>query len=404
MATERMYDLAFQYKATKLWKLLYDDELFAVKLSDGEIGYCSVMGMVGQHLALGLYVGEEGYQSYRILLDGGFADADSIMMGEVLTSQNCLQCSFENKDMLLDAEVNEVRQYARAHQIPLRGKNAFPQFTKYRPGRYPWRYDSDLDEQRISDALSAGIRLKELLQQSSKEDIGLYSLRSGVQKIPLLSLEEGRWTVNDTPLPSAEISYPTPAFMDDFMAARLKRKKKRGIWECGTMRLPTAVQEEGQENEAPYFPLALVCIELNTGLIHQPVVTDGENAAETMQGFAEQLLHSGSVPRTIRCGDDRSFAILKDICSKNGIRLERTDNLEELDEAMHSLLEQLGEDENGEPDLEQLQELAEMLMLMTDGELAQMPPEMVNMLCELGELGGIPEKLLRRLKKLRRRL
>ena len=52
MATEKMYDLAFQYKAAKLWKLLYDDEVFAVKLPDGETGYCSVMGMIGQHLAL----------------------------------------------------------------------------------------------------------------------------------------------------------------------------------------------------------------------------------------------------------------------------------------------------------------------------------------------------------------
>ena len=31
MATERMYELAFQYKGTKLWQQLYDDELFAVR-------------------------------------------------------------------------------------------------------------------------------------------------------------------------------------------------------------------------------------------------------------------------------------------------------------------------------------------------------------------------------------
>ena len=86
MATEKMYDLAFQYKAAKLWKLLYDDEVFAVKLPDGETGYCSVMGMIGQHLALGLYVGDEGYQSYRILLDVGFADVDSTMIPLLMSS------------------------------------------------------------------------------------------------------------------------------------------------------------------------------------------------------------------------------------------------------------------------------------------------------------------------------
>lgn len=402
MATERMYDLAFQYKKTKLWKLLYDDEIFAVKLSDGAIGYCSVMGMMGQHLALGLYVGDEGYQSYRILLDRGSVCGGSIMMDELLAAQNCLQCSFENKDMLSGAEVGEVRQYARAHQIPLRGKNAFPQFTKYRPGRYPWHYDLALDEQRISEALSAGIGMKELLQHDSKEDIGLRSLRSGAQRIPLLSCEKGRWTVSDIPLPSAEISYQEPVFTDDLMAARIKRKKRSGIWECGTMRLPTAVQDDGREDEAPYIPLAFICVEVNTGTIRQPVVTDGEDAAEIMNGAAELLQNSESVPQTIRCGDDRGFAILKDLCSKCGIRLERTDELEVLYEAVDSVLGSLREEDDGTPDFEEMQALFEMLMLMNDGELAQMPPEMVDMLCDLGETGAIPDKLLKRLNKLRR--
>ena len=402
MATEKMYDLAFQYKAAKLWKLLYDDEVFAVKLPDGETGYCSVMGMIGQHLALGLYVGDEGYQSYRILLDVGFADVDSITMGEVLTSQDCLQCSFENKDMLSDAEVDEVRQYARTHQIPLRGRKAFPQFTKYRPGRYPWHYDSALDEQRISEALSAGIGMKELLQHHSKEEIGLYPLRSGVRKVPLLSREKGCWTVSGIPLPTAEISYQEPAFTDDLMAARFKRKKRAGIWECGTMRLPTPVQDSGRENEAPYIPLALICVERSAGVIQQPVVTHGDDAAETMNGLAELLQNGGSVPQTILCGDDRGFAILKDLCSKCGIRLERTDDLEVLYETMDSVLEDMGEEDGGVPDFEQLQALAEMLMLMPDGELAQMPPEMVDMLCGLGKTGAIPDKLLERLNKLRK--
>ena len=84
MATERMYELAFQYKGTKLWQQLYDDELFAVQLSDGAIGYCCVMGMIGEHNALALYVGEEGYQSYCAIRN---ADQDRMtdqMMGELL--------------------------------------------------------------------------------------------------------------------------------------------------------------------------------------------------------------------------------------------------------------------------------------------------------------------------------
>ena len=53
MSTEKMFDLAFAYKKSKLWKRLYDSELFAVRLPNGKTGYCSVMGMLGEHNALG---------------------------------------------------------------------------------------------------------------------------------------------------------------------------------------------------------------------------------------------------------------------------------------------------------------------------------------------------------------
>ena len=57
MASEAMNALAFRFRKAKLWNKLLDDELFAVQLSDGEIGYCCVMGQLGEHLSLALYVG-----------------------------------------------------------------------------------------------------------------------------------------------------------------------------------------------------------------------------------------------------------------------------------------------------------------------------------------------------------
>ena len=46
MASDKLYECAFEYKKTKLWKKLWDTEIFAVKFSDGEIGYVSVMEKV----------------------------------------------------------------------------------------------------------------------------------------------------------------------------------------------------------------------------------------------------------------------------------------------------------------------------------------------------------------------
>ena len=402
-ATERMYELAFQFKGAKLWQQLYDDEVFAVKLSDGEIGYCSVMGKMGDHFALGLYIGDEGYQSYRLLLDADHESLDDAAMGNLMTSQSCLQCSFENKDMLSDEELDEVRHYAREHEKPLRGKNAFPQFTKYQTGRFPWRFRKSEEEAQICDALSAAIALKKMLCQYSKGELGLCSLREEPQKIPMLAYEGGRWIIKYTKLPSSAMRYPELQFTNEVMAARLKRKKKTGIWECGTMRLPTAVQEEGHEEEAPYYPLALVYVELGAELLQQPIVTDGEDSAEMMNDFAAQMLGGDSLPQILYCRDDRCFALLKDLCDKAGIQIERTDKMEALDGVLQELLEHMAGDEDSLSEEEELTQLIEALSQMSDNELRSAPPEIVNLLYSLAEAEALPDELSERIKKLFRR-
>ena len=403
MATEKMYDLAFQYKGTKLWQQFYDDELFAVKLSDGEIGYCCVMGMIGQHNALALYVGDESYQSYQHLRNTDQDRMTEQMIGELATSQNCLQCSFETKDMLSDAELEEVRRYAEAHGKTLRGKNAFPQFTKYSPGRFPWHYDSELDEQRICDALSAAVALKKMLRNYSKEDLGFCSVDEEPKKIPMLALTDGRWIMKYTPLPAAEMRYPEPVLANDVTAARIKRKAKAGVWECGTLRLPNPVQEEGHEDEAPYYPLALIFAELENQMVQQPIVTNGEDPDEMLNEFADYLLTLKTVPRTIRCGDDRSYALLKDLCAKTGITPERTDEPEALDDVIEDLLDHMSELQDEEIGPDEIEEMFDVLMQMPDSELRQMPQELAEKLYCLAEAGELPEPLEQRIRKLFRR-
>ena len=39
MISDKLFALAFEYKKTKLWKAMWDIEVFGVKLSGGRIGY-----------------------------------------------------------------------------------------------------------------------------------------------------------------------------------------------------------------------------------------------------------------------------------------------------------------------------------------------------------------------------
>lgn len=110
MISDKLYQLAFEYKKTKLWKILWDTQVFAVKLSDGNMGYISIMGMAGEHCALALYIGADGLDSFRTI-----AKANQFMMApmefqESLLQQNCLQCVFEGKDVLSEEEREEAKK------------------------------------------------------------------------------------------------------------------------------------------------------------------------------------------------------------------------------------------------------------------------------------------------------
>lgn len=61
ISKDKLYDAAFRYKKAGIWKKLWDNEVFAIKLTCGEIGYMSIMGKNGTYCALGLYMGEAGF-------------------------------------------------------------------------------------------------------------------------------------------------------------------------------------------------------------------------------------------------------------------------------------------------------------------------------------------------------
>ena len=66
MTSDNLYELAFRYKKTKLWKHLTDTQVFAVK-TDKETLFISVMGGLNEHIALAVYPEDEFYSYYNFL-------------------------------------------------------------------------------------------------------------------------------------------------------------------------------------------------------------------------------------------------------------------------------------------------------------------------------------------------
>lgn len=99
MTRDKLYDAAFRYKKAKIWKKLWDSEIFAVKLKSGETGYVCIMGRNGEYNALALYIGQEGFESYRRMADMEQYSGSELKNHELMLQQQCLQVALENKEV-----------------------------------------------------------------------------------------------------------------------------------------------------------------------------------------------------------------------------------------------------------------------------------------------------------------
>jgi hypothetical protein len=411
MAAEKLYDIALQYKSTKLWKQLYDTELFAVRLSCGEIGYCSVMGELGEHIALALYIGQDGLDSYRRLFDA--TDSQSILaQRETMMAQSCLQCSFENKDELLPFEIEEAQSYFKARSITSRGQKAFPMFRKYMPARYPWLLEDAAEEQALCEALSAAVEITERLKTTDKESLGFVNDEPYEHAVPLLEKSGDGYRVSAARLPDKQkMSYPSPSVHDELLLAKLKRKKRPGMtWVCEVTMLPEAVSDEGEDEgadalvvlprSAPYFPYILLIADQATGMIVPgDIVKDFyRNADQLVEYFAQCMLERG-VPSELRVRDARTQTFLSAFAGQIGIKIVRCDQLPLLDEIEEDMAEHFLE-ESCQSEEEAQEAFLEMLSELDDETLRSMPRELRKQLLDLDSQGSLPEPVSKRIRRL----
>lgn len=392
MATEKMYDLAFQYQKSRLWKRLYDSEIFAVALPDGETGYCSVKGMTGEPPALTVYVGKKGYNTYRA------AAAEAIQSGTPpwMLAQDCLQCSFEAQGFLREGEREEVRRYAQAHNILLRGSSAYPQFTRYIPNRYPGEIETEAEQAQICEALDAAAALAEQLRTQRKADLGIGDVEQDILEIPLLTREEDGFHLDYTPLP---VEFPTPRELDEKTAAKIRGLKKGGILECEIL---LSAGPPGTDPAA--LPAILLCVDNRQGYIlpPAPIPRYEENPDAMLDQFLNTLLQNHICPRAIKVRDGQTRAMLEDFCMKTGVLLALDDYLPTLDAAREHFFDYIeGEEEGGGGESEEeARQMLEYLASLPNRELKRLPSETVRQLLELAEMGYLPDDLEKRLRRL----
>ncbi len=405
MVTERMYELAFGFKKTKLWRQVYDSELFAVRLSDGEIGYCSILGRTGDRNAVALYVGDKGFQSLRTMLSIANDNSGAENNPSLFLTRDCIQCAYVTKDEMSLYDVEDVRSYAREHGIHSAGANAFPQFVRYMPYRYPWDLATDQERQRICEALEAGIYLAELLKTSGKRHIHLVRFGPETEVLPMLEKGADGFVLKSTPVPPViPDTHASPKLSNDLVAARLHKMQKKGTLQCELTRLFTPAQVN--EDEAPYFPVILLAMDEKTKIIlpPTPIAYFEERPEQVVDAFADLLVENESCPEVIKVGNEQTFALLKSLCDTAEINLVLVDpdSLELLHAAKENIMRDVERDELDEDVWEDddPEEMFEMILTLSDSELQQIPKVMIKQLLARYDDPSTPPEVIARLQSL----
>ena len=131
----KLYEAAIAFRRLQPWKWMYASQLFIIHDDERDIdGFCSIMGMMGEHFSLSVYLEEAGYESYRYLYDkASIAHMDHIFM-KAEVKKNCLTVSFQNPDSL--TEHDEEQAAFLGYQF--KEKNECPRFRYHHPGIYSW--------------------------------------------------------------------------------------------------------------------------------------------------------------------------------------------------------------------------------------------------------------------------
>jgi hypothetical protein len=318
-----LYQAAIEFKKIECWDWMEDSDLFGVQNPEtGEIGYCCVLGGIGEFFGLAVYLGSKGLEGYLKIRSGEISPEDF----DTMHSQDCLMASFDDRKFLKKPDL----QIIKSLQLSFRGSNAWPLFRRYEPGYEPWyinRQEAIFLTLALEQAKDIALRFKTNIELLDPPIEGRYLVR-----VPNREKEGLAWRdewLKPTPFEKKE---PIGPSVDEI---RLKRIKKAALQSHAVLETdffyPPFVITEG---EKPYFPYLLLCVDHRSGLILKHHIASHEGYWTDFQNQILNLMEGiKSFPKEIWVKKEECYKLLEPIASELGIKLSLVENLPALEDA-----------------------------------------------------------------------
>lgn len=326
-----LFHAATMFKDLAPWEWMEDTDLFGVENpADGEIGYCCIMGALGEVFGLLVYLGSEGLSLYEGLQSGEITIADE----DLFVKQKCLAITFDDRDFLDKEDLAVIK----ALGLKFRGRQAWPSFRSHLPGFVPAHLTGA--EARFLDlALRASMGMAEKLREDpdilTPPEEGLYLVASvGEEKGNQVWHE--RW---HRPEP-----YEPPRVtvsVDEVRLARIKANSERvdTTWEVDFFYAPFVIRE----GERPFYPyVALYAVHKDHFVVNFCLAPHTEFEVMFLENLLELLETTKVLPKSFMVNKVVAYDFFKPITDGLGIALKKVKNLKAVDDAKDALISAMG--------------------------------------------------------------
>lgn len=322
---KELYKAAAEFRAIEPWKWVTETDIFGIQNPlTGEIGYCCIMGELGQVLGMAVYLGTRGLNVYNLIRDEVVTAGDS----DYMFVQDCLLVTFENKSALDKEDKSLIKKL----DIQSKGKKAWPLFRRHEPGCFPWY----LEAQNVVYMTLVLQQAREVCLELKSRSTFLDPPLAGQYLVRIYHQESGQWRNSWlSPEPLKEDA-PEIVKLDELVLQRVKKNTKPApsIWEIDFFYVPVPIEEDGR----PIYPYAVLIADKESGFIHDTHFSEREKApSEFIDRLLSCMEQCGMRPAEITVKRQEIMDLFQPITEKLGIRLVKTNSLPAVEEARKSM-------------------------------------------------------------------
>lgn len=249
---KRLYELMALIKELAPWEYMHEDDLFGIHFpGTDQLGFVSVMGNLGEHLSIAIYLGRKGFEGFWNMQRAG-----NDFSPDLLLQTPQLQASLEDREVLTPEDRKIIKQL----NLKYRGRQAWPQFRSFRPGCFPWY----LEKEEAQTLITGLEQLLEVAPRFKNDPEALETLQQD-ENFLVRVFQNGQW-VDQYQMIEFPDDPPIRMLMNMDALAHLKTMpKQNSIVEIDVQMMEEAVKDK--QFDRPFFPYLLLAAERKSRMI-----------------------------------------------------------------------------------------------------------------------------------------